>query len=51
MTLVREEVKRITVDNFFEDIMGSQLLREARLDFEYLSIPRKNLTDIDVGFS
>lgn len=49
--VVHEELKRKLVDDYYEEIMGTQLPRSARLNFEYLGIPTKDLSSIDVCFS
>lgn len=50
VTVVNEDQKRILVDSYYDEILGRQSPRSARLDFEFLGIPHKDLSSCDTCF-
>ena len=45
--MVHEEDKAHTVDSYYKDIMGTQHTRTARLNFDFLGLPSKDLSSVD----
>lgn len=50
-TLVTEEDKAVAAFQFYDDLLGVQRERSARLNFDFLGLPSMDLAHLDVCFS
>lgn len=46
VTLVQKEEKRLAIDNYYDEILGTQQPCTGWLNFEFLGIPTKGLVTI-----